>query len=228
MQTNVSNSYCKIMKTVFSTILLFLVINYIALGQALTNNTSVSVSGDSAIVHVSVTFPYGTFGLCPFLQDYLVTSTGSIIKLDLYYNTTGVWVGDLCGQKDTIYLENLAQGSSYDLTIVTNKIFDTDTTFNVSQKDFTFSFVSATPAHLSEEFSLYPNPASEAVIIKFNGTTAENSEFIISDMYGRCVKRQEVTQQQEVQVPVAELPAGLYYCHVSSGGKVQVIKFVKQ
>ena len=204
-----------------------LIVNTSVLAQYL-NNSFIEISGDSCVIHAVAFFPFGAGSNCPSLQSYVVVTVNDTVKVNLNYDISGFWPQDYCVREDMIYLLDLNYDEINNLLIIANRVVDHDTTFNVSHKDFTFSLVSAAPTHLSEDISLYPNPATEAVTIKFAGATAEKADVTISDMYGRRVKRLEVTQQQEVQVPVAELPAGVYYCRVSSGGKVQVIKFVKQ
>ncbi|WP_162427779.1 M1 family aminopeptidase [Pontibacter pudoricolor] len=73
---------------------------------------------------------------------------------------------------------------------------------------------------------VFPNPVTGNAVtitdLDFTPTTA-----VIFDRIGRKMGTQTIVQQKEIQLQVANLPAGLYFIQLSNGQQSQQAKFVK-
>jgi hypothetical protein len=76
-------------------------------------------------------------------------------------------------------------------------------------------------------FQLYPNPVSELLVLNFTGDILPNSEVVVTDMAGRIVLRQSLTQSQQA-LDVSRLQAGMYALSLMEGEKrTTTERFVK-
>ncbi|MFN8298836.1 MAG: T9SS type A sorting domain-containing protein [Chitinophagales bacterium] len=72
--------------------------------------------------------------------------------------------------------------------------------------------------------SVYPNPVSDLLQVNFN--TAAQRQMEVVDLSGRLVY-QSTTNQQTAQIPVADMPAGVYLLAVKQNGTAPAIsKFI--
>ena len=69
----------------------------------------------------------------------------------------------------------------------------------------------------SKEVTVFPNPASERVVIA-RANTSEKTSISLYDVMGRTVKRFGF-KEKEFQFSVEELPPGIYYLKISEGKK---------
>ncbi len=73
-----------------------------------------------------------------------------------------------------------------------------------------------------QNLSLFPNPTSDQLALRFAQIPQANCSLIIYDASGKKIFQQEiqVQNQQEITIPqVAQLFPGLYILHVSQNGK---------
>jgi hypothetical protein len=76
-------------------------------------------------------------------------------------------------------------------------------------------------------FQLYPNPVSESLILNYTGDIFPNSEIVVTDLTGRIVFRQSLTEPQQT-LDVSRLQAGMYVLTLMEGEKrVETRRFVK-
>lgn len=76
-------------------------------------------------------------------------------------------------------------------------------------------------------FQLYPNPVAESLVLNYTGDILPTSEIVITDMTGRMILRQSLTEQQQT-LDVSRLQAGMYVLTLMEGEKrVEMEKFVK-
>jgi hypothetical protein len=75
------------------------------------------------------------------------------------------------------------------------------------------------------DFSIYPNPATHVLNVQFSS----NIETIkITDRQGRLVWQKNVNSSLQIQVPIQQLPDGLYLLEVNDrNGNSRVQKFIK-
>lgn len=67
------------------------------------------------------------------------------------------------------------------------------------------------------DFSITPNPASDACVISWTGPFAPGAVLRLCDLSGKLIRELPVTRMQTV-VPVADLPAGMYLCNLDVHG----------
>jgi len=71
------------------------------------------------------------------------------------------------------------------------------------------------------EFEIYPNPATEILIITLSG----KADFVLIDAIGREVKQGVIVNQN--QISVSDLIAGIYVVQVKTEHSVYTSKFLK-
>lgn len=75
--------------------------------------------------------------------------------------------------------------------------------------------------------SVYPNPATEKLNIKFNNTKTQTGMITIVDVTGREVYSELSIVNGELSMNIGNLSAGIYFVRVTSSTSSEVVKFVK-
>lgn len=75
--------------------------------------------------------------------------------------------------------------------------------------------------------SIYPNPTHNVLNVKFEDSPVQKGMLYITDMVGRVVYSQEISEQH-LKINVKRLQSGLYVATWIAGGKKQSMKFVKK
>jgi len=76
--------------------------------------------------------------------------------------------------------------------------------------------------------TIYPNPASETVKIKFETATDKEILLYLLDAQGKLVKTDRIDEAStEKEINMEDLPAGLYYLRLMKGTQINVYKVVK-
>jgi hypothetical protein len=73
--------------------------------------------------------------------------------------------------------------------------------------------------------SIYPNPASNYIIVDVDGSQASTLE--IFSLSGKQLQKYSVAGPS-AQLDISELEKGFYFLALSTSGQTQVIKFVKK
>ncbi len=87
------------------------------------------------------------------------------------------------------------------------------------------------PALNALALSLTPNPADETVAVAWTQASAGLAEVRLLDVQGRLLHSHQLTQPAgpvRLELPIEDLPAGVYLVEVVTGGKVGTAKLVKQ
>lgn len=74
------------------------------------------------------------------------------------------------------------------------------------------------------QFKVYPNPASEELVIENGDRKVENENVGIYDLSGRCVLSQHSNFNSPLKINVSHLPAGVYFVRVNG----QSLKWIKR
>jgi hypothetical protein len=84
-------------------------------------------------------------------------------------------------------------------------------------------------AHETSVFA-FPNPATEAIQIKFNkeGVATEEIKIVFIDMLGRIMNVTKQIGTSDLIYDVSHLSQGVYSVNLTYEGKTRVVKFVKQ
>jgi hypothetical protein len=99
--------------------------------------------------------------------------------------------------------------------------------------DFSVGFSVGVPDNgmIDEELLLFPNPASEEVRIEFNGNLGDHVSVTVLDANGRVLKqvnKETVNNFLEIDLPVGDLKAGMYFIQVSGSQGIRLSQFIKQ
>lgn len=77
-----------------------------------------------------------------------------------------------------------------------------------------------------QQFSVYPNPATDELKIQFNNVQAAASVYVL-DIKGSPMIEKNITNSALVSVPVSQLPKGIYYYEIRTGENISRGKFAK-
>jgi hypothetical protein len=86
--------------------------------------------------------------------------------------------------------------------------------------------IAVTTTDNTNNYKLYPNPATEEIFIEIENTTAENINYQIIDLSGRLVKQGMLTNRIN-GISVAELTNAVYFVQLIGANETKVLKFVK-
>ena len=80
--------------------------------------------------------------------------------------------------------------------------------------------------HSQQIMNLYPNPATQYIVLDMNTGEEMNGTVVIADMMGRqCI--QQKAEGTSCRIPVADLPVGMYFMTYSDGKRTVTRKFLK-
>ena len=86
-----------------------------------------------------------------------------------------------------------------------------------------FNFTTDVSNENENNFTIYPNPASEKINIQLN---SENTKISIYNSMGQKILNQ-TTNQKNAEIPLLNLPEGVYTVEVINGSKSVVKKMIK-
>ena len=79
---------------------------------------------------------------------------------------------------------------------------------------------------------VYPNPVSDKAVVRYQLTEASPVAITVTDMMGRVLLRQNVSNQASgiylEEVDLARFPAGVYLCQLQTTKGVETVKLVKR
>lgn len=83
---------------------------------------------------------------------------------------------------------------------------------------------------LQAAIQLYPNPVQNTLYFQYTGKTYQNMNVLIYDAQGKIVSQNTLTQNQTHfihQIPVQDLPSGMYFLSLQAENRKTTLKFVK-
>lgn len=103
---------------------------------------------------------------------------------------------------------------------------------NLQSMTFSQLYVSVpdTKANRISSASIYPNPASDQINIRFDAQESGTFEVSIFDLQGKLMKEEIVSNakgENEISVDIKDLNTGLYFCRIQNGQEVEIIKIIK-
>lgn|GEM_PF-3845359 len=104
------------------------------------------------------------------------------------------------------------------------QIFPNESWDNYRRYRYTYPTPTYIPSSTAQ-YRLYPNPASQLINIQFNNSGDRTIDIL--DLQGRIVHSYR-TQDIQVQLPIAYLPAQVYIIRTQQNSNVQTLKFIKQ
>ncbi len=111
-----------------------------------------------------------------------------------------------------------------------NKIDNQTSEFAISDINLLRFKETTAPTGIAEAdknvIAVFPNPVAETLNVQISGN--ENGEVRIIDLQGKLIKAVTVNSQNRTAIPVAQLPAGMYFCQYKTGKNTKTIKFIKK
>ena len=79
-----------------------------------------------------------------------------------------------------------------------------------------------------KDVSVYPNPATDHITIKFNSQNTECLSYHICDLLGKIIKSGELKSKIRNEINISNLKPGIYVILLNSKNQVKTIKLTKQ
>ncbi|HCQ12630.1 T9SS type A sorting domain-containing protein [Flavobacterium sp.] len=117
----------------------------------------------------------------------------------------GFAIGDIIPNTASIFFD-------YNPPIITNT-FNTEFVAPLNNLDFN-----------SDNFLLYPNPATDLVQISSNINFGNIESIVIFDVLGKVVKKVDAVNSNQTNINVSELSSGVYMVEVATDNKVKQVK----
>ena len=79
--------------------------------------------------------------------------------------------------------------------------------------------------------SVYPNPTTGFIKIKFVAEAEKNTKLILTDILGRPLKNEVVStlnSKQEFQLDINDFPEGIYFLSIINSNQKTTFRIVKQ
>ncbi len=107
----------------------------------------------------------------------------------------------------------------------TNYVYEKEVGNNTAWKQ---SPTRVIPLNKDNNWTLWPNPATDYVIVSATSTLNTKSSYIISDISGRELIKEDISTQNQ-HVNIGELANGVYIFHIyENGAEVKIIKLAKE
>ncbi|MEZ4829035.1 MAG: T9SS type A sorting domain-containing protein [Bacteroidia bacterium] len=174
----------------------------------------------------------------------MFNADGSCTFLGAYtYSFFGDWAGVLAktsaiGETSpgyfspfTINLVPFPGGSASTTTTVTHTAINNEIAVNLVINDVPafydslFTTFTALDPEKMFDFSVYPNPAGESVVVETEVFATEKSEIFLLDVSGKVVFHDKVFSP-EYTIPLSHLPSGIYFIKAICGEKLGFQKLV--
>ena len=124
----------------------------------------------------------------------------------------------IAGENNQVF--TATANGNYAVEITENACTDTSacisvTTIGIIENDF------------GNQLLVYPNPNDGNFAIDL-GQVYKRSEILITDLIGKLIYSNVLTQIQTVNISIKEVPSGIYMVSIHSGEKKAVIKLIKE
>jgi hypothetical protein len=139
-------------------------------------------------------------------------SAGSLTNASYQWLNCNASFAPIIGETNAIFVPS--QNGSYALSITQNGCTDTSSCYNMN-------VVELLEQSNSAELLFYPNPATQSLFVTH---VKEGDSTIITDLYGRIIKRESVTNQTNFSIFIGELSSGIYFLKI--GNNIQ--RFIKE
>ena len=115
--------------------------------------------------------------------------------------------------------------------IYTNKKLETPTAGIVPWEAITKEQILANEPNNSFELKISPNPSSDKIEVSFSGKIGKNYEIEIADITGKIISKLDGKFSQNTineEINIKKIPSGIYFLKVTTEGKLQTGKFLKE
>ena len=76
------------------------------------------------------------------------------------------------------------------------------------------------------ELILFPNPTSSTLNLRFSGSTGENVQITVRDIFGKVVRQLNMRDTYNMTINIADMPQGVYFCTLDQSNRSLTSKFV--
>lgn len=171
------------------------------------------------------------------LRRAYTTGGNNVVRLTL--PTAGVPVGDTVYFRDTAFFTSGPTPNPYNwcdsMWVKRGASVFPDPTISNNKVCYTLYFKQMPPASVGNvingqnSLSVYPNPASNFVTVKYKFTSSSTATAIVKDLTGKTVMTNELGKnlfgEQEFKLDISSLANGLYIMEMFVNNDKQVIKF---
>jgi uncharacterized repeat protein (TIGR02543 family) len=126
---------------------------------------------------------------------------------------------------NTYLLEGLQQNTTYDFYVRTLCGNDTHSAW-VGPETFTTLLVDVGDNPENSSMFIYPNPAHDKVIIKFNSLIDNNIKISLCDLSGKPIYIEDFFNKNEIQIPIQTISRGIYLIHATTSKQSFIKKLV--
>jgi len=80
-----------------------------------------------------------------------------------------------------------------------------------------------------EQFSIYPNPSSDYLILEFNSIAGKEGKIEVTDINGKILCTKALAEKKEERtftISTQSFSSGIYFLKISSGSSISVKKFI--
>lgn len=151
-------------------------------------------------------------------------ATSYTLQIKLANSSTYTTLGTVGSTQVT--LSGMQPATSYNWRVKANCSFYSTSMYLTTTANLPTPYPSGLPEIAS--CSVFPNPATTALNVRFSGSILPDAEWVVYDATGRAMLHEPMLLSQQ-QVDITRLPSGLYFMWLQQGGqRVAVQRFVKQ
>ncbi len=153
-----------------------------------------------------------TFSLLLLGASQTIFAQSAIVPAGGNATGTGGSMSYTVGQIDYV----VAKGEGGSLSQGIQQPFEIEETLGIDQKHITLNVV------------VYPNPTADYVTLTVSESDLKNMTFILSDAQGKQISNGAIVQD-ESQITMSQLSAGLYFLNIQTNGKdTKIFKIIKK
>jgi hypothetical protein len=82
-------------------------------------------------------------------------------------------------------------------------------------------------ANLDLDFSIYPNPVNDEIMINTNISTEITAHIEIQNAQGQVLKSMKLNLSKTNKINIAEIPSGSYFLIINNAINQKILNFVK-
>lgn len=181
-------------------------------------------------------------GICPTILTQLVVNKDQsssnncqIIEVLFESSIDGIHFTEIQRGSSNICTPNLPIGSilyiRVKVTSILNNIYKYNTIFKRFQSKCPIIAVPApgrtAQANLDLDFSIYPNPVNDEIMINTNISTEITAHIEIQNAQGQVLKSMKLNLSKTNKINIAEIPSGSYFLIINNAINQKILNFVK-
>lgn len=203
------------MKEIILSLLLLFTIEVCAQNGFLSSSHTCQVEESTLTIYQVAEFTIGNGTVCDYYDTAIVTSIDNWITVDVYYDISGFELQLYCIDYDTI-ISAFPEGN-YSLSVNAHIIYVDENnaldTLNIDSDTSSIVLSSIEEEDLNG-ICIYPNPTYSDINIENKGQ-AKIRRILLLNSIGQIVKSY-TSDSDYIILPVANIPKGYYYLHITT------------